>query len=67
VQLAASLGLRTVAEGVESQEVAQVLKQSGCVFAQGFLFSRPTEAEAVLQRLRAEHHEEEAERAAKIA
>lgn len=67
VQLAASLGLRTVAEGVESQEVAQVLKQSGCGFGQGFLFSRPTEAEAVLQRLRAEHHEEEAELAAETA
>ena len=67
VQLAASLGLHTVAEGVESQEVAQVLKQSACGFGQGFLFSPPIEAAAVLQRLRAEHKDEEPELIAESA
>ena len=67
VQLAASLGLHTVAEGVESQEVAQVLRQSACGFGQGFLFSPPIEAAAVLQRLRAEHKDEEPELIAESA
>jgi diguanylate cyclase (GGDEF)-like protein len=67
VQLSASLGLRTVAEGVETHSVAQVLKQNGCQFAQGFLFSPPTEADVLLRPLRAEHEEAEPELAAQTA
>ncbi|WP_203863759.1 putative bifunctional diguanylate cyclase/phosphodiesterase, partial [Planobispora rosea] len=38
VELAASLNLATVVEGVESREQAGVLQQMGCPLAQGYLF-----------------------------
>jgi EAL domain-containing protein (putative c-di-GMP-specific phosphodiesterase class I) len=41
VGLAHNLGLEVVAEGVETQEVADRLKELGCDKFQGFLFSRP--------------------------
>jgi diguanylate cyclase (GGDEF)-like protein len=41
VGLAHNLGLEVVAEGVETQEAADRLKEFGCDFFQGFFFSRP--------------------------
>ena len=41
VQLAGSLGFRTVAEGVETRLQAQLLKNAGCTHLQGYLFGRP--------------------------
>ena len=41
IELAHSLGLVTVAEGVESESVAEVLRQLGVGGMQGFHFSRP--------------------------
>jgi diguanylate cyclase (GGDEF)-like protein len=35
------LGIRVVAEGVETEEQAQALRNEGCRYVQGFLFSRP--------------------------
>lgn len=45
VTLAQQLGLRVVAEGVETQEELDVLRQLGCDFVQGYLFSRPMSVE----------------------
>jgi diguanylate cyclase (GGDEF)-like protein/PAS domain S-box-containing protein len=39
--LGSSLGLRTVAEGVEGQEHLDLLRHSGCQVGQGYLFARP--------------------------
>jgi diguanylate cyclase (GGDEF)-like protein len=45
VELGRSLGLRTVAEGVESADAQALLRGYGCEEAQGYLFSRPLPAE----------------------
>ena len=49
IALARSLGLRVVAEGVETLRQMEVLHRLGCGVMQGFLFSRPVPAEE-LQR-----------------
>jgi diguanylate cyclase (GGDEF)-like protein len=41
VDLAAGLGLSTVAEGVETAEQVELLRELGCERAQGFYFARP--------------------------
>jgi diguanylate cyclase (GGDEF)-like protein len=41
IQLADNLGLRAVAEGVESEEHRQLLAAMGCPFGQGFHFGKP--------------------------
>jgi diguanylate cyclase len=45
VQLARSLGARSVAEGVEDGAQAAALREMGCDVAQGFWLSRPVPAE----------------------
>ena len=52
LQMASSLGLRAVAEVVETQAAAQALLPMGCAFAQGYFFSAPVEAEEALGQLR---------------
>jgi diguanylate cyclase (GGDEF)-like protein len=44
LDLAAALGIRSVAEGVESDEVASALLGMGCVAAQGYYFAKPMNA-----------------------
>ena len=39
-----ALGAEIVAEGIETQYQCDALKAMGCVFGQGFLFSRPQPA-----------------------
>ena len=41
VQLAHTLGLEPLAEGVETEEQRRFLLENGCRYGQGFLFSRP--------------------------
>jgi EAL domain-containing protein (putative c-di-GMP-specific phosphodiesterase class I) len=49
--MAHSLGLRVVAEGVESGAVAARLREMGCDLAQGNYFGEPVEADELLRRL----------------
>lgn len=49
--LAESLGLSTVAEGVETTGQVQLLREMGCELGQGFLFGRPGPGLAVHNRL----------------
>ena len=51
VELGRSLGVDTVAEGVETEEQLQQVRKTGCDFAQGFLFSRPLAGNVVSERL----------------
>lgn len=44
IQIAKTLQLKVVAEGVETQEQELILKRLGCDFYQGYLCSRPIEA-----------------------
>jgi diguanylate cyclase (GGDEF)-like protein/PAS domain S-box-containing protein len=41
IQLAHSLGLSTVAEGIEYEDQRLIAAKMGCYFAQGYLFSKP--------------------------
>ena len=51
VMLAHHLGLKVVAEGVETQAQLDLLKQLGCERAQGYLFSKPVDHDAILKLL----------------
>lgn len=45
LSLANSLGIATVAEGVEKEDQLEFLKSNGCTHAQGYLISEPLSAE----------------------
>lgn len=42
------LGLSTIAEGIEDAATAEVLRQLGCTYAQGFFFARPQLCESLV-------------------
>jgi diguanylate cyclase (GGDEF)-like protein/PAS domain S-box-containing protein len=47
VMLGATLGLETIAEGIENEDQASTLLKLGCVAGQGFLFARSSSLEDV--------------------
>ena len=51
IMLAHNLGLKVVAEGTETQEQINLLKQLNCEMAQGYFFSRPADDQAMLKLL----------------
>jgi diguanylate cyclase (GGDEF)-like protein len=53
VQMAASLGLKSIAEIVETKAAAQDLQRMGCNYAQGYFYCEPVEAAEALNMLRA--------------
>ena len=54
ISMAQGLGLQTVAEGIETEEIAARLKQLGCQTGQGYLWSRPQPAEQIIAKIRSE-------------
>jgi EAL domain-containing protein (putative c-di-GMP-specific phosphodiesterase class I) len=52
IELAHSLGICVVAEGVESEEILERLAELGCDMAQGYCLSRPFPAEQLTSWLR---------------
>ena len=51
IGLATSLGLLSLAEGVERQDQADALAELGCELAQGYLYARPGSAAQITRRL----------------
>jgi diguanylate cyclase len=51
VGLAKGLGLQTVAEGIEKPEHAARLREIGCIYGQGYLYSPPVEEAKALNLL----------------
>lgn len=47
IQMSASLGLKTIAEGVEDASTAALLRSLGCTQAQGYYWARPMPADEV--------------------
>jgi diguanylate cyclase (GGDEF)-like protein len=47
VTLARNLGLEVIAEGIETEHQQKLLKALGCDYGQGYLFSRPVDAQSV--------------------
>jgi EAL domain-containing protein (putative c-di-GMP-specific phosphodiesterase class I) len=47
INLGSSLGIPTLAEGVETKNQLEWLRQTGCIEMQGYLFSRPVPASEI--------------------
>jgi EAL domain-containing protein (putative c-di-GMP-specific phosphodiesterase class I) len=58
VQLAHTLGLEPLAEGVETEQQRRFLVDSGCRYGQGFLFSRPLPTDQIKPFIDRELHNE---------
>ena len=52
VTMGHALGLTVLAEGVETEEQARVLRAQGCDEVQGYLYSRPVSAERLIELLK---------------
>lgn len=52
ISMAHSLGIKTVAEGVENEEQLDILRKQNCDYAQGYYFSQPFAAEEMENLLR---------------
>ena len=51
IMLAHNLGLKVVAEGTETEEQVNQLKQLGCEMAQGYFFSKPIATDSIVKLL----------------
>lgn len=56
IAMAKNLGMRLIAEGVETREQLAFLRSEGCEEAQGYLFSRPLPAADLARFLRDRNH-----------
>ena len=50
VEMAEGLNLKVICEGVETHEQVDMLLDIGCIFAQGFLYSRPVPIEEFMEK-----------------
>ncbi|MCW9044967.1 MAG: EAL domain-containing protein, partial [Alphaproteobacteria bacterium] len=50
ISMAKNLGLKTIAEGVETQEQADLLNDKGCHLLQGYLYSKPISAKEIAKK-----------------
>ena len=54
IMMAHKLGLKVIAEGVETDHQQKMLAEAGCDYAQGYLYSRPVPAEAFEKLLKSQ-------------
>ncbi len=53
INMTHNLGMKVIAEGVETEAQWKFMRQHGCDYIQGFYFGRPESPESIGQRLRA--------------
>ncbi|WP_292954242.1 EAL domain-containing protein, partial [Neptuniibacter sp. UBA847] len=51
IDMAHGLGLKVIAEGVETKEQMELLQNKNCEYAQGFYFSKPISADLLETKL----------------
>lgn len=56
IQLAKKLGYKVIAEGVEDETVMKILQEYGCDMAQGYLFARPMNDDAIIKWYKENQH-----------
>ncbi|PKI16174.1 bifunctional diguanylate cyclase/phosphodiesterase [Colwellia sp. 12G3] len=56
ITMAQKLGLRVIAEGIETKEQMKLLMDSGCDYGQGYYFSRPIPGDEFMQLLSRTNH-----------
>lgn len=49
IEMANKLNMTTIAEGIETEEQVEFLKQIGCQIAQGFLYGKPVDKESFIE------------------
>jgi EAL domain-containing protein (putative c-di-GMP-specific phosphodiesterase class I) len=54
VSMGHALGMRVLAEGVETTEQLQILRAQGCDEGQGYLFAKPAPADEIGELLKGE-------------
>ena len=52
VEMASSVGMQTLSEGVETQEASDFLREIGCQCQQGYLFGHPMPKDQLLSKIR---------------
>ncbi|HAF60762.1 MAG TPA: hypothetical protein DCK95_00360 [Anaerolineaceae bacterium] len=55
ISLARSIGVETVAEGIETQAEYDWLVKEGCIYGQGFMISKPMPGKALVKWVQEEH------------
>ena len=50
IQMAENLNIMTIAEGIETEGQARLLRQIGCVYGQGFLFAKALPLDRLIER-----------------
>ncbi len=53
--LAEGMGIETIAEGIETAEIASLLRELKCPYGQGYFYSKPLEPDAARRALTAPH------------
>lgn len=57
VDMASSIGVKCVCEGVETKEQEQLLRDIGCAYAQGYLYSKPIPADEFVEKFMTKENE----------